>query len=410
MQVEPVEHRLAAGVAEAHALEAHLAAGRRDLDGVGGVDHLGVGVEDVEDALGAGPGLLPDGEEPGQHPHRRHQLHQVRREGEERSQGELAVQRQPPAEGQHRHLGQRRDGLEGGGELGLQAHQPGPRRVEPGGHLGQVVELALLLTEALHHPHPGDGLVDHAGHLAGALLGVPRGGEDPAPQPQRHDEQQWQGGHDDQREQRRQDHHHHQGDDEQHHVAEHDRQEGEQPLHQPEVGGGTRDELPGAELVVAGEVEALQPLVDGVAQVELHVEAHPAADPAPQEGTAERQQARHHEGHQPRPHRAVLGGDAVVDDHRGEHRRERREPLAHDRGGQGDDHVAPMGQQVRAEATDPATLGWGRLGRVAHRAEATDATGIRVPLSWPRLALGAKTTKAPSGEPDGALAQSVWIR
>ena len=48
---------------------------------------------------------------------------------------------------------------------------------------------------------------------------------------------------------------------------------------------------------------------------------------------------------------------------------------------QGDGDVAPVGEQVRAEATDPATLGWGRLGRVAHPAEATDATGIRVPLS-----------------------------
>ena len=105
VQVEPVEHRLAAGVPEADALEAHLAAGRRDLDGVGGVDHLGVGVEDVEDALGAGPGLLPDGEQAGQHPHRRHQLHQVGGEGQEGAEGELAVERQPAAEGQHRHLG-----------------------------------------------------------------------------------------------------------------------------------------------------------------------------------------------------------------------------------------------------------------------------------------------------------------
>ena len=268
-------------------------------------------------------------------------------------------------------------------------------RVEAGGHVGQVVELALLLTEALHHSHPGDGLVDHAGHLAGALLGVPGGGEHPAPQPQRDDEQQRQRRHHDQGEQRRQDHHHHQGDDEQHHVAEHDRQEGQQPLHQAEVGGGARHELTGAELVVAGEVEALQPLVDGVAQVELHVEAHPAADPAPQEGTAEREQAGHHERDQPRPHRTVLRRDAVVDDHRGEHRRERREPLAHHRGGQGDGDVAPVREQVRAEATDPATLRWGRLGRVAHPAEATDATGIRVPLSRAPLVPGAENDEGP---------------
>ena len=41
-------------------------------------------------------------------------------------------------------------------------------------------ELAVLLAEALDHPHAGDRLVDHAGHLAGALLRVPRGREDRA--------------------------------------------------------------------------------------------------------------------------------------------------------------------------------------------------------------------------------------
>ena len=69
------------------------------------------------------------------------------------------------------------DGLQGRGEPGLQPHQPRPRRVEAGGRVGQLVELAVLLAEALHDPHAGDRLVDHAGDLAGALLRVPRGGE-----------------------------------------------------------------------------------------------------------------------------------------------------------------------------------------------------------------------------------------
>ena len=80
-----------------------------------------------------------------------------------------------------------------------------------------------------------------------------------------------------------------------HDVAEHDRQEGEQPLDQADVGRRPRHELAGLQLVVAGEVEALQPLVDGVAQVVLHVEADPAADPAADVRGAEREDAGQHE-------------------------------------------------------------------------------------------------------------------
>ena len=82
----------------------------------------------------------------------------------------------------------------------------------------------------------------------------------------------------------------------QHHdVAEHDRQERQQRLDQPEVGRGARHELAGLQLVVAGEVEPLQPLVDRVAQVVLHVEAHPAADPAAHVGGDEGEDAGQHQ-------------------------------------------------------------------------------------------------------------------
>ncbi len=92
-------------------------------------------------------------------------------------------------------LGEGRDGLQRRREPGLQPHQAGPGRVEAAGDVGEVVELALLLAEALHDPHAGDGLVDDAGHLAGALLGVPGGGEHRGPQAQRHEQQQRQGDH-----------------------------------------------------------------------------------------------------------------------------------------------------------------------------------------------------------------------
>ena len=99
-----------ARVAEAHVVEAHVAGRRAAASiGVGSLDHQRVGVEQVEDALGAGPGLLADGDERGEHPHRRDELHQVRREGEERAEGDAAVDREPAAEAEHRHLAERRD-------------------------------------------------------------------------------------------------------------------------------------------------------------------------------------------------------------------------------------------------------------------------------------------------------------
>ena len=77
----------------------------------------------------------------------------------------------------------------------LDPHQPGARLVQPLRGAGQVAQLALLLAEALDDAHAGDRLVDDAGHLAGALLGVPRGREhgvahlQPGHQQQRHHQQ-----------------------------------------------------------------------------------------------------------------------------------------------------------------------------------------------------------------------------
>ena len=208
----------------------------------------------------------------------------------------MAVDRQPAAEGEHRDLAEHRDRLQRRGVPRLEADQPDPRAVQVAGGVGEVAELAVLLAEALHDPHAGDGFVDHAGHLAGALLGVPGGGEDVGAQPQRDAQQQRQGDQRHQRERRREDDHHDERDHEHHDVAEHDRQERQQALDQPEVAGGARHQLAGLHLVVAGEVEALQALVDRVAQVVLHVEAHPAADPAPDVGGGEREDAGQRSG------------------------------------------------------------------------------------------------------------------
>src|SRR5438445_327804 len=74
------------------------------------------------------------------------------------------------------------------------------------------------------------------------------------------------------RQYRREDQHDHQRDDEHHEVAADDRQEGEQTLEEGDVGAGAGDQLSRLQLVVAGEVEALQGVVDRGAQVVLHAQ------------------------------------------------------------------------------------------------------------------------------------------
>ena len=81
-------------------------------------------VEELEDALHAGPGLLADGEDAGELAGRRHQLGDVGREGEERAEGDLVVEGQPAAQREDRHLREQRDRLEERLIPRLQAHGP----------------------------------------------------------------------------------------------------------------------------------------------------------------------------------------------------------------------------------------------------------------------------------------------
>ncbi len=214
---------------------------------------------------------------PGEHPHRRHQLHQVGRERQERAQrdaGPRCASQPPkastatwPSTGMACSVG-----VNGACRRISRIREP----EEVGAGVGQVAQLAVLLAEALDHPHAGHRLVDHAGHLGGALLGVPRRGVDDRAQPQGDDQHRRQGQRHHGGERRRQDDHHHQRHHQQHEVPEHDRQERQQALDERHVARRPADQLAGLEPVVAGEVEALQPLEDGVAQVVLDVERHPA--------------------------------------------------------------------------------------------------------------------------------------
>ncbi len=322
-----------------------------------------VGVEDVEDPLPAGPGLLGDGEEAREHPHRRDELHEVGREGEERPEGDPAVEREPAAEGEHRDLPVRGDRLEDRRVARLEAHQPAAGREQPTGRVREVVELAVLLAEALDHADTAHGLVDDARDLAGALLRVPGRGEHGAAHAHRDDEQQRDCQQHHEREGRRQEDHHDEREHEHDEVPDDDRQEREQRLDEPEVRRRPRDELARLQLVVRAEVEALEALEDRHPQVVLHVQAHPAADPAPDVGRPERERTRDHEEQEVGPDRGRPRHDAVVDDRPLDDRRERRDGLAEHGHAERDHHVAAVGHEERPQTADPsAALRWARLG------------------------------------------------
>ncbi len=114
VQVDVVEHGLAGDVAEAHVAELDGALQRREVDGVGGLGHPGLGVEQVPQlghrrlALLVGvvelDELLDGGEEGGE----------VEDEGGQLAQRQLVVEDDGPADGQDQRLRQHADGLGAG--------------------------------------------------------------------------------------------------------------------------------------------------------------------------------------------------------------------------------------------------------------------------------------------------------
>lgn len=154
-----------------------------ELDGRGGVggELLGavgegrLGVDQLQDALGAGPGLLCDGQYDGEHPDRADELGEVGGEGDEGAQRDVAAYGEPAAEGEHRHLAEGGDGLEGRGVPGVQPDGPQPPGEQPSADLAELARLLLLLPESLDHAHPADGAVDHSGDGGRLGLRVPGG-------------------------------------------------------------------------------------------------------------------------------------------------------------------------------------------------------------------------------------------
>ncbi len=252
--------------------------------------HRRPGVDDLEDPLHPGPGLLRHREQQGDGAGRSDDLEDVAVERDEGAERDVPADRQQTAESEDADLADRGDEREGGRQRRGGAGDPellgeqGPRPVS------ETSDLPVLLAEALDHPDPGDVLLDDVGDVGGGLLGGPAGREQPSPGAEHDPDHQRHHHHDDQAEQRRQHHHDHQRDAEEHRLPGRQREERQQPLHQPEVGVGPGDDLPGAELVLQGTVERLHRGEDALPQVVLNGERQLAAGVAPQE----RQPVLHH--------------------------------------------------------------------------------------------------------------------
>ncbi len=228
-------------------------------------------VDQLEHPLDAGPGLLADGDHHREHPDRAGHLCHVGGEGHEGTERDLAVHRQPAAEGQHRDLGERRDGLHGrvvpAGEP--DRAQPGREQVAGGGL--QLAQLLGLLPEALDHPDAADGLVHHSGDGRRLLLRGPGRREQPLAAELRDPPQRGAHHQGDQGERRRQPQHHQEGHHEHDQVAGHHRQHREQAVDQLEVRGRPADHLAGVEAVLAVAVQPPERPEEVAAQVVLDV-------------------------------------------------------------------------------------------------------------------------------------------
>ncbi len=356
VQREVAQHRLGRGISERDVVEVD----RTPLDvqhlGVGLVLHVRCGVEQVVDALRAGPGELTDGQDGRELADRRRDEQHVRREGEERSERDLVVQGEPAAERQHRDLTERGDRLHRGLQASLDVHQPHARREHQLGAFGQAVELARLLPEPLHDADAGDVFLDDVGDVARLLLRVPTRREHRRAQLHRGDEQERRDREHHQRERYRQDEHDGQRHDEQQDVRHADRQELQETLYQRHVGRRAADELTRRHFVVAGEVEALQLPEDRGAEIVLNVERDAAAPETAQVREDEREHAHHDHQRQPRRQRPLVVRDDVVDHDLLHERQQRLDQLAADGHAERDVRVLLVRLHVADEAADPTLL------------------------------------------------------
>ena len=319
-QRQPVEHRRAAGVAEPHVVQLDRQRARRHGHRVRRVHDLRLGVDEVVDALDAGPCQLRAHHQRAHHPGGPDELGDVGGEGEEGAERDRAGQRHRPAQADHPDLPER--------------GQREQRRVEPCGHPGgahplgvqpprpalQGGDLAGLLTEALDHPDAGDGLLDLLRDVRRLLLGRPRRREQRPPGPDRHDRRGRQHDERDEGEQRREPQHRRDRGDDERGGAERERHHRQQPLHELQVGDRPRRHLPGAQRVLPLAVEPRDGVEDAPAQVVLDVERQAAGEVAADERGAVLDEGEHDQRGDDGDEHGGGAGHGVVDDDPGQQR------------------------------------------------------------------------------------------
>ena len=268
VEVDVAQHG-AVAVAEADLAHLDVAGeGLRQRHRVGRLGDAGDMVEDVEDALGAGGGLLRHRDDAAHRVEPRVEAADVGDEGREHADGDRALRHLPDAEGpddQEADLGrQRHRRREHRPDL---VHAVVHRQVARVGFL-EARHLALLLREGLDHPDAGNGVGEHAGHfgpdpvdlLEAVAQPVAHVVDQPADERQRRQRHQRQP-----RVDREQDHGGHR--DHQHVGGEVEQVEREEDADAVALGADARHQVARALATEVFERQGLQVLVGGRAQV-----------------------------------------------------------------------------------------------------------------------------------------------
>lgn len=148
LQGEAVEDGAAVLVGEGDVVELDRRLGvRRQLLRTVLDDRLGV--DELQDAVDAGAGLLGDGQDHGEHADGADEGGEVGGEGDERAEGDLTAGGEPAAEGEDGDLAEGGHGLEGGGVAGVQPDGAQASGEELAAGLADLAGLLVLLPKPL---------------------------------------------------------------------------------------------------------------------------------------------------------------------------------------------------------------------------------------------------------------------
>ncbi|KAF1061315.1 MAG: hypothetical protein GAK39_05778 [Variovorax sp.] len=301
-QVEVVDDG-ARAVAEAQPAHRDRALHPLHLHRVRGFGHVAHVVEDVEDALGAGRGLLRHRDDAAHRVHAGVEAADVGDEGGQHAHRDAATRHLPDAEapdhqqadlGQQRHRG--REHRPGAVELVVDLQVVGVGGAE-------ALGLAALLREGLDHADAGDGVGQHVGDLGPDAVDLLEAGAQPVAHHVDHpgDEgQRHQRDHGQQRIDRDQDRRRH--DDHQHVVGEIERMQRQEDVDAVGFGADARHQVAGALAAEVVERQGQQVFVGGGAQVRAdalghqrqQVGARPAQAPADQRRAEQAAQVEAH--------------------------------------------------------------------------------------------------------------------